>query len=282
MSKLIDGKAISDRRLETLKRNISHLSKKPSLAFVLVGVHPPSRSYVTMKKKGCAKVGIDSHVIELSEEISENKLLLEIETLNNDPRIDGILVQLPLPKQISVEKVILQINPEKDVDGFHPLNLGRLLIGKPLFVPCTPLGIKNLLLEENIATEGKHVVIVGRSQIVGKPLACLLMQKDTGANATVTICHSKTKNLETICQSADILVAAMGSKHFIKKDMVKENGIVIDVGINRTAEGITGDVDFNNVLDKVKKITPVPKGVGPMTIVSLLENTYQSHLMRHR
>lgn len=282
MNKIIDGKKISLKRLSALESKISLLTTKPSLSFVLVGDHPPSRSYVKMKKKACERVGITSNVIELPETISEQALIEEIDKLNNDDSIDGILVQLPLPKQISVEKIIFKIDPKKDVDGFHPINMGKLLIGSPEFVPCTPLGIKNLFLEEKIDIEGKHVVIVGRSQIVGKPLACLLMQKDSGANATVTIAHSRTKNLDKVCASADILVAAMGSNHFIGNDMVKKGAIVIDVGINRVDGKIVGDVNFDQVIDKVEKITPVPGGVGPMTIVSLLENTYSSHLKRKK
>jgi len=282
VNKIIDGKKISLKRLSALESKISLLTTKPSLSFVLVGDHPPSRSYVKMKKKACERVGITSNVIELPETISEQALIEEIDKLNNDDSIDGILVQLPLPKQISVEKIIFKIDPKKDVDGFHPINMGKLLIGSPEFVPCTPLGIKNLFLEEKIDIEGKHVVIVGRSQIVGKPLACLLMQKDSGANATVTIAHSRTKNLDKVCASADILVAAMGSNHFIGNDMVKKGAIVIDVGINRVDGKIVGDVNFDQVIDKVEKITPVPGGVGPMTIVSLLENTYSSHLKRKK
>lgn len=282
MNKIIDGKKISLKRLSALESKISLLTTKPSLSFVLVGDHPPSRSYVKMKKKACERVGITSNVIELPETISEQALIEEIDKLNNDDSIDGILVQLPLPKQISVEKIIFKIDPKKDVDGFHPINMGKLLIGSPEFVPCTPLGIKNLFLEEKIDIEGKHVVIVGRSQIVGKPLACLLMQKDSGANATVTIAHSRTKNLDKVCASADILVAAMGSNHFIGNGMVKKGAIVIDVGINRVDGKIVGDVNFDQVIDKVEKITPVPGGVGPMTIVSLLENTYSSHLKRKK
>lgn len=281
MSKLIDGKQIAKKRLERLKEKITLQSKKPIMAFILVGDHAPSKTYVRMKKKACEATGIISNVFELPENVSEKELLAEIEKLNKDLSVDGILVQLPLPKQISVERVINTIDPNKDVDGFHPINLGKLLIGCPLFVPCTPQGIKNLLLEENIQVEGKHVVVVGRSQIVGKPLACLLMQKDTGANATVTIAHSKTKNLKEITSSADILIAAMGMPQFITEDMVKKGAIVIDVGINRIDDKIVGDVLFENVLPKVSKITPVPGGVGPMTIISLLENTYQSHLIRN-
>lgn len=282
MTKIIDGKQIAQKRLLQLKEKVDSHHKKPLLSFILVGEHAPSMSYVKMKQKACEKSGISSRIIRFSETIEEKNLLKEIEKQNTDPLVDGLLVQLPLPKHISINKVLLAIDPYKDIDGFCPVNMGRLLIGNPLFVPCTPLGIKNLLMEENISVEGKHVVIVGRSQIVGKPLACLLVQKDQGANATITIAHSRTNNLSEITKSADILVAAIGHPFFIKKNMLKKDSVVIDVGINRVQGKIVGDVDFSGVIDQVKKITPVPGGIGPMTIVSLLENTYKSFLLRNK
>jgi methylenetetrahydrofolate dehydrogenase (NADP+)/methenyltetrahydrofolate cyclohydrolase len=282
LNKIIDGKKIAEKRLLQLKEKISIHPRKPCLAFILIGEHPPSMSYVKMKQKACEKSGITSRIIRLNENIDEAIVLKEIEKLNKESGVDGILVQFPLPKHISMKKVLLTIDPNKDVDGFCPVNMGRLLIGDPLFIPCTPLGIKNLLLEEEVSVEGKHVVIVGRSQIVGKPLACLLVQKDRGANATVTIAHSRTSNLAEVTKSADILVAAIGHPFFIKENMIKKGTVVIDVGINRVQGKIVGDVCFSEAIDKVKKITPVPGGVGPMTIVSLLENTYQSFLLRNK
>lgn len=278
---LIDGSKISKKRLKVLEEKISLLKEKPGLAFILIGEHPPSQTYVRMKKKACAQVGIVSHTLEFPEDISEHHLIQEIVKLNKDPSIHGILLQLPIPKHLDTKKIIETIDPKKDVDGFHPINLGKLLLGfDDGFIPCTPLGIKNLLQEENISVEGQHVVILGRSTLVGKPLANLLLQKKPGCNATVTVAHSMSLNLEKITSSADILIVAIGYPEFVTEKMVKKNSIIIDVGINRKEGKIVGDVDFKNVEPIVSKITPVPGGIGPMTITSLLENTYQSFLMK--
>lgn len=280
---LIDGKAIADGITANLKTAIEKIKgHKPTLSFVLVGDNPASASYIRMKKKKCREVGIVSKDLELGQEISEEDLLEEIDRLNEDQSVDGILVQLPLPQSISTKKIVESINPQKDVDGFHPINMGKLILGeKDGFFPCTPYGITILLSRSGIELKGKHVVILGRSNIVGKPLAAMLMQKQEGANATVTVAHSQTKDLKTLCQSADILIAAMGKAQFVTADMVKEKAIVIDVGINRINGKIVGDVDFENVAPKCSFITPVPRGVGPMTIAMLLSNTLLSYQRRH-
>jgi len=280
---ILDGKAIAKKIEEQVCSATSHLQgRKPSLAFIRVGEDPASLTYIKMKKKKCAEVGITSYDVELSKEVSEEVLLREIDHLNTDPEIDGILVQLPLPPHINSHHILSAITPEKDVDGFHPINMGKLLLGETGgFFPCTPYGILVLLKHANIDPAGKHVVILGRSNIVGKPLAALLCQKQEGANATVTLAHSRTENLKTLCQSADILIAAMGNPHFVKADMVKEGAIVIDVGINRVDGKLIGDVDFDAVAPKCSLITPVPGGVGPMTIALLLSNTLLSYQRNH-
>lgn len=279
---IIDGKAIAAEIQQKIQSAISHLhGRKPGLAFVLVGQNPASMTYIKMKKKRCAEVGIVSIDKELPETISEEELLSLISSLNHDPDIDGILVQLPLPRHIRTEKILEAIDPEKDVDGFHPLNVGRLLLGdKSGFFPCTPYGITILLGHSQIDPKGKHVVILGRSNIVGKPLAALLMQKGEGANATVTVAHSATQNLKEMCRSADILIAAMGKPKLVKADMIKKGVVVIDVGINRFGNQIVGDVDFDSVAPHCKAISPVPGGVGPMTIAMLLSNTLLSYQRR--
>jgi methylenetetrahydrofolate dehydrogenase (NADP+)/methenyltetrahydrofolate cyclohydrolase len=276
---IIDGTAIAKKIEAQIADATRHLSRKPGLAFLLVGNHPASRSYIKMKKKKCQEVGIVSIDREFSENIPEEELLYEIATLNKDPHVDGILVQLPLPKHISTLKVMEAVSPEKDVDGFHPINVGKMLLGETDgFFPCTPHGIVVLLAHSQIDISGKHVVIVGRSNIVGKPLAAMLMQKAPHCNATVTVAHSQTKNLAEICKSADILVAAMGVPHFIKSTMVKKGAVVIDVGINRLPQGgLVGDVDYAQVEPLASHITPVPGGVGPMTIAMLLSNTLLSY-----
>lgn len=277
---MIDGKALSGKIKKDLKEKISKLKdKKPGLSFILVGFDEASQSYVKMKKKACSEIGFHSEVHQLDESISEKELLSLIHKCNKDSKIHGILVQQPLPSHIDTSKVTEAIDPKKDVDGFHPINIGKLLLGqKDGFFPCTPYGILKLLEEAKIETASKHVVILGRSNIVGKPLAALLMQKEHYGNATVTVAHSKTKDLKQLCKTADILIAAIGKPHFVTADMVKENAIVIDVGINRQKNKIVGDVDFESVSKKCAKITPVPGGVGPMTIAMLLQNTYESFL----
>lgn len=277
---LLDGKKLSLEILHSIQKEIEiSASRKPALALIVVGSHPASLSYIRGKKKACEQIGMRSLVLEKPEAISERELLEEIEKLNLDPHIDGILVQLPLPGHINPAIVTEAIDPDKDVDGFHPLNMGKLLLGQEGgFIPCTPKGVFTLLQRFHVPVEGKHVVIVGRSNIVGKPLGALLMQKKDGCNATVTIAHSRSEHLKEITRSADVLIAAIGSPLFLKKEMIKEGAAVIDVGINRNAEGkLVGDVDFEDVAKVAKWITPVPGGVGPMTIAMLIENTFEGY-----
>jgi len=278
---LLDGKKVAHEIQESLKKKIGGIQgRKPGLAFILVGDHPPSQLYVQSKKKGCAFVGIFSTVLELPQKVAQSDLLKQIEELNRNPEIDGILVQLPLPPHIDEKRITAAIDPSKDVDGFHPINVGKMLLGEEDgFLPCTPHGIKVLLEKYRIPVEGKHVVIVGRSNIVGKPLAAILMQKKPHCNATVTIAHSQSENLSALTRSADILVAALGQPLFIKKEMVRAGATVIDVGINRLPDGrVVGDVDFDEVSASGGPITPVPGGIGPMTIAMLLHNTLSSFL----
>jgi methylenetetrahydrofolate dehydrogenase (NADP+) / methenyltetrahydrofolate cyclohydrolase len=286
VAKIIDGKKIAAAIAEEIAREVQALAAKgivPGLATVLVGDDPASHVYVRTKRQRCLEIGIASFDHNLPADCSEKKLLNLVAKLNTDPKVHGILVQLPLPNQIDEHKVLNAMDPDKDVDGFHPMNVGRLLVGDVGFSPCTPKGCQELLVRSGYSPEGKHVVIVGRSNIVGKPLAALLMQKKDGANATVTVCHSRTKNLAALTQQADILVAAIGSAEFIKSRMVREGAVVIDVGTNRVTDSskksgyrLTGDVDFKNVSKKARAITPVPGGVGPMTITMLLKNTVLS------
>ncbi len=284
---LLNGQTLSQQIKNQLKTSLSLYPSKrrPGLAFVLVGNHPASQTYVKMKSRACEEVGIDSYVESLDTSISIDFLIQKIEALNQDPRIDGMIVQMPLPDHLPMEKVICSINPAKDVDGFHPLNLGKLLIqDRSGFIPCTPLGITQLLKAYSISCEGKHAVILGRSLIVGKPLANLLSLKQPGLNATVTLCHQKTPDLRTMTQMADILICAIGSPHFIDASYIKSGAVVIDVGINKkTINGsseLVGDVHFDSVALKAAALTPVPKGVGPMTIAMLLHNTVKSFLLR--
>lgn len=286
---IIDGKAIAQAIRHELAEEVAQCNgRPPCLAVILTGDDPASHIYVNQKLRACKEMGITSIKRELPSTLSTEELHHEVEALNNDPEVDGILVQLPLPDHIDPNKVIEWISPEKDVDGFHPINAGKLLAGQTDgLIPCTPRGIQLLLEKSDIPTEGKHVVILGRSNIVGKPLAALLMQKGPTANATVTIAHSRTQNLAELCQSADILVAAIGNPLFVKPEMVKEGAIVIDVGTNRLDDPsrpkgyrLVGDVDFDQVADKCSYITPVPGGVGPMTIAMLLSNTLQSYKQR--
>ncbi|NQV08956.1 bifunctional methylenetetrahydrofolate dehydrogenase/methenyltetrahydrofolate cyclohydrolase FolD [Candidatus Woesearchaeota archaeon] len=272
-AKIIDGKAIADKIIEGLKEKIDGLDKKPGLAVVLVGDNPASSVYVNIKSIACEKAGIRDMKQHLPENTSEEEVLGLIEELNNDSDVDGILVQLPLPKHIDEHKIIEAINPLKDVDGFHFTSIGNLFINREKFVPCTPKGIIRLLEEEGIEIEGKHAVVVGRSNIVGKPVAMLLMNR----NATVTVCHSKTKDLGEETRKADILIAAVGKPKLITADMVKQGAVVVDVGINKVDDRLIGDVDFDDVKEKAGYITPVPKGVGPMTVAMLLENTFEAY-----
>jgi methylenetetrahydrofolate dehydrogenase (NADP+)/methenyltetrahydrofolate cyclohydrolase len=273
---LIDGKAVAASIRQELKEQVSRMKEQgvhPGLAVILVGNDPASETYVRGKVRACGEVGIHSKLIRLPESVSEQELLEHVQRLNGDDRIHGILVQLPLPKHISEEKVIDAIVPEKDVDGFHPLSVGNLVIGKPGFLPCTPHGIMELLRRYEIPLAGKHAVVIGRSNIVGKPVSLLLQRE----NATVTMCHSKTVDLPSVARQADILIAAVGKPHLVTREYVKPGAVVIDVGINRTPEGkLVGDVHFEEVREVASYITPVPGGVGPMTIAMLLVNTVQS------
>ncbi|AGC68454.1 bifunctional 5,10-methylenetetrahydrofolate dehydrogenase (NADP+)/methenyltetrahydrofolate cyclohydrolase FolD [Thermoclostridium stercorarium subsp. stercorarium DSM 8532] len=273
---ILNGKEISQEIRKDLKAKVDELKQNglhPGLAVVLVGNDPASRIYVNNKKKACEEIGIRSFEYILPEKTTEEELIQLVETLNKDNSVHGILVQLPLPKHIDAENVLLRISPDKDVDSFHPFNMGRVMIGDYYFLPCTPAGIMELLIRSGINLVGKECVVVGRSNIVGKPIAMLLLH----SNATVTICHSKTRNLKEICRRADVLVVAVGKPKFINADYVKDGAVVIDVGINRLEDGkICGDVDFDSVSEKASYITPVPGGVGPMTITMLLKNTIMS------
>lgn len=289
---ILDGQLVSQATKDELRLNVGQLrtegKKIPHLAAVLVGSNGASETYVGSKVRTCEEIGFKSTLIRLEEEISEYKLLEVIKELNNDPDIDGILVQLPLPKHISDEEVINAIDPSKDVDGFHPISVGKLVQGLPSFVSATPHGIMLMLEHYKIDTKGKHAVVIGRSNIVGRPMSILLSANTTPGNCTVTLCHSQTKNLKELCLQADIIVAALGKPEFLTADMVKEGAIIIDVGITRVADpskkrgySIKGDVDFANVSPKASYITPVPGGVGPMTIAALMKNTYAACIAKN-
>lgn len=281
--KILDGKATADSiKLEIaqqVKEIVNKGGKKPHLAAILVGEDGASQTYVGHKEKSCNQVGFNSSVFRFKSDIAQEDLLKEIENINLDNDIDGLIVQLPLPKHIDEQKVIEAIDPKKDVDGFHPVNVGKMLLGLPTFISATPAGIVELLKRYNIETSGKHCVIIGRSNIVGRPMANLLSQKSQPGDCTVTICHSRTSNLKEHTKSADIIVAALGIPEFLKGDMVKEGVVVIDVGItrvesnNKSGYRLVGDVEYDSVAPKSSYITPVPGGVGPMTIISLLNNT---------
>ncbi len=286
-AQIIDGNRVAATIREELAAEIRRLAADrgitPGLAVILVGENPASQSYVRSKNKAAHDIGIYSEQHDLPADVNETKLLSLIDRLNQDPRIHGILVQLPLPKHIDEHKVINRILPEKDVDGFHPVNTGKLLIGEKGFKPCTPFGIQKLLVYSGVKIEGAHVVVLGRSNIVGKPIATILVQKEKDANATVTICHSRTPDIGSFTRQADILIAAIGQPEFVTADMVSEKAVVIDVGVNRVEDPagkkgyrLVGDVKFDEVARKCRAITPVPGGVGPMTITMLLYNTVQS------
>lgn len=290
--KILDGKKAAQSIKNDLAINVAQRAnegkKIPHLAAILVGNNGASETYVAAKVKACEEAGFKSTLIRFEADISENKLLEKIEELNNDPDIDGILVQLPLPKHISDERVINTIVPDKDVDGFHPVNIGKMVQGQPTFVPATPHGIMLLLEHYRIETAGKHAVVIGRSNIVGRPMSILLSGNSNPGNCTVTICHSHTKNLEEICLQADIIVAALGRPEFVKADMIKQGAIIVDVGITRVNDPskksgfkLKGDVDFDGASPKSSWITPVPGGVGPMTIAALLKNTYRACEMKN-
>jgi methylenetetrahydrofolate dehydrogenase (NADP+)/methenyltetrahydrofolate cyclohydrolase len=285
-AQIIDGKQVAADMRAELKDEVARLKEKgivPGLGVILVGEDPASKSYVTAKERACENIGIYSDDNRLSAAASQEELMALVEKMNNDPKINGILVQLPLPKGLNEAEVLLAIDPAKDVDGFHPVNVGKMVVGEKAFLPCTPHGVVQLLKRSGVTIEGAEVVIVGRSNIVGKPLANMLIQKKPNANATVTVCHTRTKDLTYHTKRADIVIAAAGRPNTVTADMVKENVVVIDVGVNRVEDAtkkrgyrLVGDVDFEAVKEKASFITPVPGGVGPMTITMLLYNTVES------
>ena len=288
---LLDGKKTSALVQETIAEEVRQIvaqgHRPPHLAAILVGNNGASMTYVNNKVTACERVGFASSVVNLPEDISQESLLKEIEKLNNDKSIDGFIVQLPLPKHINEQEVLLAVNPDKDADGFHPTNFGRMALGLEAFIPATPYGILELLSQYKIPTDGKHVVVIGRSDIVGRPISILLSQKPW--NATVTLTHSRTQNLSKLTQEADIIIAALGIPNFLKAEMVKEGAVIIDVGITRVADAsakkgfrIVGDVDFEQVKHKASYITPVPGGVGPMTIAMLMKNTLNAYKRTHK
>jgi len=284
---ILDGKKVSNDIKDEIAVVVSQMKERgekvPHLAAVLVGANGASLTYVNSKVKSCERIGFDSTLVKLDEDITEADLLAKIDELNNDDNIDGFIVQLPLPKHINEEKILLAVHPDKDVDGFHPTNFGKMALDMPSFIPATPFGIMELLERYKVETSGKHTVVIGRSHIVGRPMSILMSQKGTPGDSTVTLTHSRTKNLSEITKQADIIISALGVPNFLKADMVKEGVVVIDVGITRVPDEsakrgyrIVGDVDFNEVSPKSSFITPVPGGVGPMTIAMLLKNTLLS------
>jgi len=285
-AKIIDGKQIAAQIREELKTQVAELKTKgvvPGLGVILVGADPASISYVTAKEQACADIGMYSDDNRLPANTSQKDLVALVKKMNSDPKINGILVQLPLPKGLNEAEILLTIDPDKDVDGFHPLNVGRMVVGEKAFLPCTPHGVVQLLLRSGVTLDGAKVVIVGRSNIVGKPLANMLIQKSPTGNATVTVCHTRTKDIAGHCRQADIVIAAAGRPNTITADMIKPGAVVIDVGVNRVEDKtkksgfrLVGDVDFEAVKEKASLITPVPGGVGPMTITMLLYNTVES------
>lgn len=281
---LLDGKKVSDEMRKEIAADVQAIVEAgyepPHLAAILVGHDGGSETYVKNKMKTCNELGFKSTLVRFEEDVTEAELLDKVNEMNHDDTLDGFIVQLPLPSHIDEQKVIEAVDPSKDVDGFHPVNVGKMSIGLPGFVSATPSGIMELLKRYNIDTDGKHCVVLGRSNIVGKPVAMLMMHKGNPGNATVTVCHSRTKNISEICRSADIIIAALGAPHFVKEDMVKDGAVVVDVGTTRVPDSsrksgfrLTGDVDFDNVAPHCSYITPVPGGVGPMTIISLMKNT---------
>jgi methylenetetrahydrofolate dehydrogenase (NADP+)/methenyltetrahydrofolate cyclohydrolase len=291
VAEIISGNEVAKAMRAELKEEVSKMKASgvtPGLVVILVGEDAASQVYVRKKGEACQELGINSETVRLPATTSEDELLKLIDKYNADPKFDGILVQLPLPKQISEEKVLMRMDPGKDVDGFHPVNVGKMVVGAESYLPCTPAGIQELLVRSGNDPKGKHVVVLGRSNIVGKPIANILVQKAAGADATVTVCHSRTKDLPALSRQADILIAAMGVPRFVKADMVRDGVVVIDVGVNRIEDATTksgtrlvGDVDFDGVKEKAKAITPVPGGVGPMTITMLMKNTVQAAKVHH-
>jgi methylenetetrahydrofolate dehydrogenase (NADP+)/methenyltetrahydrofolate cyclohydrolase len=290
-ARILDGKQVSEAIRQELRTEVESLRKQgivPGLGVILVGDNPASASYVTAKERACHELGMYSDDNRLPGTTSQADLMALVRRMNADPRIHGILVQLPLPKQCNESEVLLAIDPAKDVDGFHPVNVGRMVVGEKAFLPCTPHGVIQLLIRSGVRIEGAHVVVVGRSNIVGKPLANLLMQKSPYGNATVTVCHTKTKDIGYYTRQADIVIAAAGQPNTVTADMIREGAVVIDVGVNRIPDAtkkqgfrLAGDVDFDRVKEKASLITPVPGGVGPMTITMLLYNTVQSAKQAH-
>lgn len=289
---IIDGKQVAEDIKGEIKAEVDEIvaagGKRPHLAAILVGHDGGSETYVANKVKACERCGFKSSLIRFEDDITEEQLLATIADLNNDDDVDGFIVQLPLPRHINEQRVIEAINPEKDVDGFHPINVGKMSIGLPCFKSATPAGIMELLARYNVETRGKNAVVIGRSNIVGKPVATLLMQKANPGNCTVTVVHSATPDIKSICQNADIIIAALGKPGFVTADMVKHGATIIDVGTTRVPDAsrksgfrLSGDVDFENVASKCEYITPVPGGVGPMTICSLMKNTLQAYKQRH-
>jgi len=274
---IIDGKAIAARLRETTGEQVARFRQQtsvtPHLAAVLVGDDPASAVYVRSKQRACEKAGIKSTLVRLPAETTTEALLANVNRLNEDEHVHGILVQLPLPQHVDEQPILDAVFPVKDVDAFHPENIGLIVQGRPRFLPCTPRGVQHMLVESGVQIEGAHAVILGRSEIVGKPMAMMLMQKGEAANATVTICHSRSRDLAAITRTADVLIAAIGSPRFVRADMVKPGAVVVDVGINRVDDKLVGDVDFEAVREVASAITPVPGGVGPMTIAMVLENT---------
>ena len=290
---ILDGKIVSQSVKDELKAEVIQLVKSnkrlPHLAAILVGNNGASETYVASKAKNCEEIGFKSSLLRLNEDITEAELINAVIKLNADETVDGILVQLPLPKHIDEQKIINLIDPSKDVDGFSPVSIGKMVLGLPSFIPATPYGIMLMLEHYNIETSGKHAVVIGRSNIVGRPISILLNQNNKYGDCTVTVCHSRTKNMKELCLQADIIVAALGKPNFLTADMVKENAVVIDVGITRVADAskksgfaIKGDVDFENVSPKCSYITPVPGGVGLMTIAALLKNTFNAYQQRNK
>lgn len=285
-AKIIDGKQISTEIREELKKEVASLKEKgitPGLGVILVGDDPASKSYVSSKEKACSEIGIYSDDNHLPADTSQEELISLVEKMNNDKKINGILVQLPLPPQCDENEILLKIVPEKDVDGFHPVSIGKMLVGQDTFLPCTPHGVVEILKRSGVDTSGANIVIVGRSNIVGKPLANMLLQKGKGANATVTVCHTGTKDIKKHTLDADIVIAAAGRPNTVTADMVKDGVVIIDVGVNRVEDAsrkrryrLVGDVDFESIKEKASLITPVPGGVGPMTITMLMHNTVLS------
>ena len=290
---ILDGKIVSQSVKDELKAEVIQLVKSnkrlPHLAAILVGNNGASETYVASKAKNCEEIGFKSSLLRLNEDITEAELINAVIKLNADETVDGILVQLPLPKHMDEQKIINLIDPSKDVDGFSPVSIGKMVLGLPSFIPATPYGIMLMLEHYNIETSGKHAVVIGRSNIVGRPISILLNQNNKYGDCTVTVCHSRTKNMKELCLQADIIVAALGKPNFLTADMVKENAVVIDVGITRVADAskksgfaIKGDVDFENVSPKCSYITPVPGGVGLMTIAALLKNTFNAYQQRNK